>query len=341
MKAANMRNHNCCALVVSAMLLLCGGPAGAQSATPVSNESAKSGFADGAFPPWQHGQNNDAIVRGLEFTVPGVDDMADFHGDVSDPKLILFVGGNYYFAMAPLVQAFEAAHPEYKGRLFWETIPPGLLVQQIRAGGTITVGNMTFTVKPDAYFAGLQKVKDLIGDGMLKAPAVPYVTNTLTIMVPKANPAKITGLADLGKPNVRLAMPNPEFEGIARQIKAALVKSGGDSLASAVYDTKVKDGSTVLTQIHHRETPLFLMQNFAEAGVTWQSEAIFQEQVGHSISHVDIPPKQNVIAVYAGAVVKGAAHPEAAEDWLKFLRPPGALQIFERYGFKPYNNQVE
>jgi len=61
-------------------------------------------------------------------------------------------------------------------------------------------------------------VKDLIGDGMLEAPAVPYVTNTLTIMVPKANPAKITGLADLGKPNVRLAMPNPEFEGIARSV---------------------------------------------------------------------------------------------------------------------------
>jgi hypothetical protein len=40
----------------------------------------------------------------------------------------------------------------------------------------------------------------------------------LTIMVPKANPAKITGLADLGEPNVRLAMPNPEFEGIARSV---------------------------------------------------------------------------------------------------------------------------
>ena len=36
--------------------------------------------------------------------------------------------------------------------------PPGLLGQQMDAGGTITVGNMTYTVKPDAYFAGYKKV---------------------------------------------------------------------------------------------------------------------------------------------------------------------------------------
>ena len=52
------------------------------------------------FPPWQHGENNDAIDRGVEFTVPQIDDLADFHGDLSDPKLVLYVGGNYFFAMA-------------------------------------------------------------------------------------------------------------------------------------------------------------------------------------------------------------------------------------------------
>lgn len=294
------------------------------------------GFKAGTFPPWQDGENNDAVRRGLEFTVPEVDDMADFHGDLTDPKLVLFVGGNYYFAMAPLVKAFETAHPEYKGRLFWETIPPGLLVKQMQAGGTITVGNMTFTVKPDAYFAGLVKVKGLIADGTLEAPAVPYATNTLTIMVPKGNPGKVGGLADLGRPDIKLAMPNPEFEGIARQIKAALGKAGGEKLAKAVYETKVADGSTILTHIHHRQTPLFLMQNLAAAGVTWQSEALFQEQAGHPIEHVDIPASDNATAIYAGAAVKGAAHPEAAKAWLAFIRSPEALHVFERYGFKAY-----
>ncbi|GAN76988.1 substrate-binding domain-containing protein [Acidisphaera rubrifaciens] len=288
------------------------------------------------FPPWQNGANNDATPRGLSFTVPEVDVLADFHGDPIDPKLALFVGGNYYFAMAPLVAAFEKANPAYRGHIYWETIPPGLLVQQIKAGGTVTCGNMTWTVKADAYFAGFAKIKQLIADGVLDGPAVPYVTNTLTIMVPKGNPGHVTGLADLGKPGIRLVMPNPAYEGIARQIKASLVKAGGDALAEAVYATKVHDGTTILTHIHHRQTPLFLMQGRGDAGVTWQSEAMFQEQAGHPITHVEIPASQNSTAIYAGAVVKGAMHPDAARAWLAFIHSDTALTIFERYGFKPY-----
>jgi molybdate transport system substrate-binding protein len=332
-------------LAVSWRRALAGAAACLVSALPVAAQTDDGGWHGKAqaphydgqvFAPWQHGANNDALNRGVEFTVPEVDDLADFHGDLTDPKLVLYVGGNYFFAMAPLVQAFEAERAEYKGHVFWETIPPGLLVQQIKAGGTITSGNMTWTVKADAYFAGLAAVKRLIDEGLLTGPAVPYVTNTLTIMVSKGNPAHVGGLADLARPGLRLAMPNPEFEGIARQIKESLAKAGGDALVKTVYDTKVADGSTVLTHIHHRQTPLFLMQGVADAGVTWQSEAMFQEQAGHPIEHVDIPAAENTTAIYAGAEVKGAAHPEAARAWLDFIHSPEALAIFERYGFKPY-----
>lgn len=325
------------ALLGAAAYALLAMPVAAQAQESNWNGRAEPpGYQQQIFPPWQHGTNNDAAQRGFEFTVPEVDVLADFHGDLTDPKLVLYVGGNYFFAMAPLVQAFEAAHPEYRGRIYWETIPPGLLVKQMQAGGTVTVGNMTWTAKPDAYFAGLMKVNGLIKQGLLTGPTVPYVTNTLAIMVPKGNPAHISGLADLGKPGVRLAMPNPEFEGIARQIEMALTKAGGESLANAVYGAKVKDGTTILTHIHHRQTPLFLMQGVADAGVTWQSEAEFQEQSGHPIEHVGIPATDNATAVYAGAEVKAAPHPDAAKAWLDFIRSHDALRIFERYGFKPY-----
>src|ERR1700688_4521193 len=131
-------------------------------------------YAEQIFPPWQHGANNDATNKGFAFTVPEVDDMADFHGDLSNPKLVLYVGGNYFFAMAPLVVAFEQQHPEFKGRIYWETLPPGLLAKQIEAGGTVTSGNMTWTAKPDAYLAGLKKVQCLIDRGVLTGAAVPY-----------------------------------------------------------------------------------------------------------------------------------------------------------------------
>ncbi len=292
-------------------------------------------------PPWQHGENDDATRRGLEFTEPDADNLADFHGDPLHPALALFVGGNYFFAMAPLVHAFEDKYPEYRGHVYWETIPPGLLVKQMEQGGTVSVGNMTWTVKPDVYLAGLKAVQQQIEIGNVEAPAVPYVTNTLTIMVPKDNPAHIAGLADLGRPDVRLAMPNPAFEGIARQIKASLAKAGGDTLVDAVYGSKVNDGTTLLTHIHHRQTPLWIMQGKVQAGLTWQSEAMFQEQAGHAISHVDIPAAQNTTAIYAGGVAAHAPHPEAAQRWLAFIRSPQGLKIFEQYGFRPYTGAAE
>jgi len=311
-----------CAIVASGLAL-----ADAHPYTPPA-------YTGQLFPPWSHGSNDPATYKGLPFTVPEVDDMADFHGNLNDPKLVIYVGGNYYFAMAPLVAAFERLHPEYKGRIFSVTIPPGLLVQAMIDRDTFTSGNMTFTIHPDIFAAGKKKVLAQVAAGRLVGPVVAYATNDLTIMVPKGNPGHIHSLSDLGKPGVRLVMPNPKFEGVARQIEAALRKAGGPALVRSVYTTKVANGETILTHIHHRQTPLFLMQGLAVAGVTWKSEAIFQEQSGHPISHVDIPPAQNAVAIYGGALVKNAPHPIAGKAWLAFLASPTALQIFERYGFK-------
>ena len=291
-------------------------------------------YAETLYPPWSHGANDPALRQGLQFTVPEVDSMADFHGDVDHPHLVLYVGGNYYFAMAPLVHAFEAEHPALRGKIFYITIPPGLLLRAMADGDTFTSGNMTFTVRPDVYAAGLKKVRAQIASGKLVAPAIAYATNDLTIMVPKGNPGHITGPRDMGRPGVRLVMPNPAFEGIARQIEASLRKAGGNALEQTVYGTKVRDGQTILTHIHHRQTPLFLMQGLAAAGVTWKSEAIFQEQAGHPIGHVDIPARYNTTAIYGAALVAGAPHPEAGKLWLRFLRSSTALKIFERYGFR-------
>lgn len=155
-------------------------------------------------------------------------------------------------------------------------------------------------------------------------------------MVPAGNPAHITGLADLGRPGLAVVMPNPEFEGVAQQIRAALVKAGGEALATSVYATKVADGTTILTRIHHRQTPLWLMQGYGQAGVVWASEAIFQERAGHPIAHVAIPLEQNVRAIYSAATVAHAPHPDAARAWLAFIRTDAAFAALAPYGFQRF-----
>jgi ABC-type molybdate transport system substrate-binding protein len=330
------------ALCILLMTALCGAPAAfaqTASARTTSSETPADRLKAGEaiMPPWQHGDDGGGVTeRGLVFTVPPVDVLADFHGSLDNPRLVLFASGNYFFALGQLVHAFGDAHPQYRGRVFYETLPPGLLLKQMDAGGTVTSGNMTWTVKPDVYMAELAASTELVQRGRLTAPVVTFATNDLAIMVPAGNPAHVASLADLAQPGLALAMPNPEFEGVARQIRASLMKAGGEALAETVYGKKVRDGETVLTRIHHRQTPLFLMQHLAQAGVTWRSEALFQEEIGSAISHVDIPAELNTLANYSAAMVPDAPHPDAAWEWLDFLRSDAAFRIMERYGFKRF-----
>ncbi|MGH1571091.1 substrate-binding domain-containing protein [Methylobacterium sp. P31] len=70
--------------------------------------------------------------------------------------------------------------------------------------------------------------------------------------------------------------------------------------------------------------------------MTWRSETIFQAERGLPTARVDIPDDQNATGIYAGAVVKGAAHAAEARAWLDFLQRPKARAIFARYGFGEY-----
>ena len=151
------------------------------------------------------------------------------------------------------------------------------------------------------------------------------------------NPLHIAGLADLARPDVRPAMLNPAFEGVARQILASLVKASGEPLKTMVHEQKAKSGPATRTQIHRRRTPLFTMHGTAaDADVTWQAEVAFQLQVGHLITGLTIPPKQNVTAIGASASAKGAAHSQPARDWLGFIRSRESLLTFTSNGFKPH-----
>lgn len=93
------------ALFAAAALLAVGAFLGASSGARAEGAKLRPDFA----PPWQGGANDDVPMsqRGLDFTEPDADNLADFHGSPQHPKLALFFGGNYYFATAELVAAFE------------------------------------------------------------------------------------------------------------------------------------------------------------------------------------------------------------------------------------------
>src|SRR5262249_20384759 len=84
---------------------------------------------EGIYPPWQRGDSSDVSDRGLEFTVAPADVLADFHGNLDNPQLVLFASGNYFFALGLMVKAFGDAYPQYRGHVFSGTFPPALLLK--------------------------------------------------------------------------------------------------------------------------------------------------------------------------------------------------------------------
>lgn len=285
-----------------------------------------------ATPPWSKGANDPAAQKGYVFHVSDVDNVPDIHGNPCDAKLVIFIGGNQFFVLPQLVEAFEKQHPELAGHIYYETLPPGILRKQIASNDTLTLGNLTIQVKPDIYEAGVRAVRQMEQEGELSG-VVEYATNNLEIMIPAGNPKNIESLKDLARPDIRLSMPNSKWEGVANQIAASLRKAGGDQLYQAVYHGKVKNGQTILTEIHHRQTPMRVMGKQVDAGVTWASEVRFQESIGNPIQGVEIPADQNATAIYAGGVMKDAPHPEIAAQWLAFLKTPQAQAIYHQYGF--------
>ena len=278
------------------------------------------------WPPWS------PPPAGFNFTIQQINNVPDLHGDIVDPQLVVFFAGNQFMATAELMQAFRQEHPEVQ-RIFWETLPPGILARQMEQGAVI-IGNLRIAIKPDIYTAGTRRIKPM-QEQRLFTNVVTYARNRLAIMVARGNPKNVLGLRDLGRADVRVSMPNPEWEGVAALITASYKKAGGEDLVSEIMQKKVNSGGTFLTQIHHRQTPLRIMLHESDAGVVWYSEARFQEMIGNPLSTIEIPAQQNTTGVYLAGVLKSAPHPEAARAFADFLVSGKAQQIFHKYGFLP------
>jgi molybdate transport system substrate-binding protein len=194
------------------------------------------------YPPWAGTPS-----EGKTFSLRGVNDLADLHGDVVDPQLVVFFAGNQFMVTHELMQAFRQKHPQYQ-RIYWETLPPGIEAQQMEQGALI-VGTLRIALQPDVYTAGSGRISAMRKSKGWFGRSVDYARNRLAIMVYQGNPKGIKSLQDLGRAEVRISMPNPQWEGIARPIQKAYVAAGCEALKKQIMQTKLKAGTTELTRM--------------------------------------------------------------------------------------------
>jgi len=153
-------------------------------------------------------------------------------------------------------------------------------------------------------------------------------------MVPKGNPKNIKSLKDLKRKDVRVSMPNPAWEGVGEQIKTAYRKVGGEELVHTIMEDKVADKSTYLTKIHHRESPLRILEGQADVAPVWHSEAFFQKMINHPVESITIPDNENITAKYMAGKLKKSKNKQAASDFMAYLQSDSAKNIYKKYGFQ-------
>jgi len=287
--------------------------------------SLKSYAQDKKFdPPW-----NEYSKNTLNFTIKGVDNIPDIYGDINDPQLVIFMGGNQFMVVDSLLAAFKRKYPQYE-RILVETLPPGLLYQQIKSGSLI-IGNMRITVKPDIYTAGKDKIaesKDLFDRTQ------PFAATKLALMVQKNNPKQIKGLEDLAKKDIRISTPDKKIEGIGRNVEDAYIKAGGQELFNKIMIEKLKDNTTFVTQIHHRQSPMRILYDESDVAPVWETEIFYQKMLNHPVDIVQIPEQYNKHSISVAGILKDASHKEAANHFVDFLAGEESRSIFKKYGFE-------
>lgn len=273
------------------------------------------------------GRNHGDLV---EFAAPPFDAVTDLCGNPTSAGLHALFAGNQYMVLPDLFAAFLNTYGDV-GSVFYETLPPGIVVAQLRQGG-LRMGSLELTFTPDIVAASPRALAELHEEGLV-GPSRTYASNVLTLLVGAGNPAHVRGLPDLARPGLRLALPDPETEGIGRLALLALTAAGGNRLHDEVFDAKRRAGETVLTSIHHRQSPALLAEDRTDVAFMWETEALHHLAMGAPVEMVPIDSAFNQRGEYAAAAVNAAPHRQSAERFLDFLTGPIGHAVYEKFGF--------
>ncbi len=263
----------------------------------------------------------------------------DLHGleYLDDAQLILFVAGNQFMVMDELIGAFKKQYPGIE-KIFYETLPPGLELKQILAGGA-KFKDKIIPGRPDVYASVCREAMEKLSEqGLISIDdSFIYLHNRIVLMVHKDNPKGIKEVGDLGRDDVRISQPNPQYEDIANYIINMYRQAGGDEFVNRIMEEKRAEATTIFTIVHHRETPLRLLKKTCDVGPVWATEVLEAERKGLDLMGIEPGEQldQRNEVNYFIAPLKTSKNPENAQKFLEFIRSDTAKEIYKKYGFLP------
>lgn len=150
-------------------------------------------------------------------------------------------------------------------------------------------------------------------------PVVHFASNQLVIVAAADNPKGLFGLADLVRPDVRLAL----CAGTEPCGTAAATVLASAQLAVPATATRVGDVRAALAKV---------ADGTADAALVYRSDA---RLAGGDLATIEFPESRTALVQYQAAVPTGAANPAAGNAFLDYLAAPGTLDAITNGGFQP------
>jgi len=233
------------------------------------------------------------------------------------PALTIYGAASLKGVLDEVKAAYETANPG--STLTIATDSSATLEIQIEQGAPADVFLSADTTNP----------KKLVDKGLTAGTAVTFAGNTLTVIVPTANPAGIKTPSDLAKTGVKIiaagdAVPITRY---ATQLVANLAKEAGYPAAfaarySANIASKEDNVKAIVAKIELGE---------GDAGIVYVTDA----KASTKVTTVAVPDTAKVPATYAGVVVKASRNAGAAQAFLTWFAGPEGQAILRSFGFLP------
>lgn len=217
--------------------------------------------------------------------------------------ITVFAAASLKESFTTLGRQFESAHPGTK--VAFSFGPSSGLARQITQGAPA-----------DVFASASPATMRLVTDAGAASAPTTFATNVMEIAVPAANPAKVSGLADLARPGVTVALCQ------------ASVPCG--ATATQVF-TKARLTVTPVTQeVDVKAVLSKVTLGEVDAGVVYVTDV---RSAGRTVRGIPISKDVNASTSYPIATLRGSENRATAEAFTAFVLSPAGTTALTAAGF--------
>ncbi len=227
------------------------------------------------------------------------------------------------FAAASLTESFNEIKTKY------HAAHPNVTINYNFAGSQALVQQLQNGASADIFASADQTNMDKASKAGLVTQAQVFARNKLTVIVPTANPKKVSTLKDLGQKGLKLVVAAPSVP-VGKYWGQVLDKLGKSSEYGTSYESTVK--SDVVSQEDNVKAVVNKVQlGEADAGVVYLTDVT--PAASSKVKDVEIPDNFNVIAQYPIAGTKNSSHSKEDSDLIQYLLSSDGQATLTKYHF--------